>query len=175
MKHDINYLENLVLIILFLFVITSANGSKNENQYDSQEMILFDSENTFNQKKETKAINQKVDLNKIYEQSEVEKAVCPFDNRGLIDFLIKNFKYPEDIEVSGSILTDLIIEKDGTISDVIVVKSLHPALDKEAKRVLKLMPNFMPGKINEKPVRSKFRIPVVCNVNKSTNASCKRK
>lgn len=101
-----------------------------------------------------------VDLNKIYEQSEVVSAFPPFSNSQLIDFIIKSFKYPNIEPVSGKGLVDLVIERDGTVSNVIIVEGIHPAIDKEFARVFKLFPPFTPGKIDGTPVRSKFRAPI---------------
>lgn len=104
--------------------------------------------------------SKEVDLNKIYEQSEVVRAFPPFSNSQLIDFIIKNFKYPDIEPVNGKGLVDLVIERDGTVSDVIIVEGIHPAIDKEFIRVFKLFPPFTPGKIDGTPVRSKFRAPI---------------
>ncbi len=75
-------------------------------------------------------------------------------------FTLDNFKQPEGLYINGVILADLIIEKDGRVSDVLLVKGLHPDLDREAIRVLKLLPKFKPGEYKGTPVRSKFRLSV---------------
>ena len=53
-----------------------------------------------------------------------------------------------------------IIEKDGSIGEPEVVKSVNPYLDKEALRVISAMPKWKPGSQNGKPVRVKYTIPV---------------
>ena len=53
-----------------------------------------------------------------------------------------------------------IVEKNGSISNVKVVRSVHPLLDAEAMRVVNSMPKWTPGKRDGKPVRVKFNIPV---------------
>ena len=53
-----------------------------------------------------------------------------------------------------------VVEKDGSISDVNVAKSVDPSLDKEAVRVLKQMPKWTPGKQKGEPVRVKYTVPV---------------
>lgn len=115
-------------------------------------------ETTKNESKDEKL----VDPDRIYEESEVQRALSNQTNPELVDFFLKNFKDSESdsLQVDGTILADLIIEKDGSISDVIIAQELHPLFDKEAVRVLKLMPSFIPGKINGMPVRSKYRMPV---------------
>jgi protein TonB len=53
-----------------------------------------------------------------------------------------------------------VVEKEGQISEVKVLRNLYPSLDKEALRVVKSMPNWKPGMQNGKPVRVKYNLPV---------------
>lgn len=81
----------------------------------------------------------------------------------LMQYLSSNIKYPVEAVkngMQGRVVTSFIVEKDGSISEVKVVKSVHPALDAEAVRVVKAMPKWNPGKENGKPVRVKFTLPV---------------
>lgn len=98
-----------------------------------------------------------IDLDKIYEESEGVRAFPSLNNSQFMDFINKHFKYPDIDPVNGRGKVDLVIERDGTVSDVIIVEGIHPAIDKEFIRVLKLLPKFTPGKINGTPVRSKYR------------------
>lgn len=107
-------------------------------------------------------VNAAVDTTRIYEQSEVESsAFCSVADAQVPAFLNKYFKYPAIEPVNGRGLCDLVIEKDGTVSDVIIVKGIQPELDKEFIRVFKLMPKFLPAKIGNTAVRSKYRMPIV--------------
>lgn len=115
-------------------------------------------------------ISQKIiDLNKIYEQSEVIAAKWTLTNSQFMEFHNKNFKYPDIEPINGNGLADLVIETDGTVSDVIIVKGIHPDLDKEFRRVYMLLPKFTPGKINETAVRSKLRLPILSRFVESKN------
>lgn len=81
----------------------------------------------------------------------------------LMRYLSRNVKYPVEAEengIQGSVITTFIVEKDGSISEVEVKKSVFPALDAEAVRVVKAMPKWNPGKQNGKPVRVQYTIPV---------------
>lgn len=98
-----------------------------------------------------------IDLDKIYEESEGVRAFPSLTNSQFMDFINEHFKYPDIEPVNGKGLVDLVIERDGTVSDVIIVKGIHPAIDKEFIRILKLLPKFTPGKIDGIPVRSKYR------------------
>ena len=81
----------------------------------------------------------------------------------LMEYLAKNIKYPIQAQkkgIEGRVTVRFIVEKDGSISNVTVVRHIHPLLDKEAVRVIKAMPKWSPGMLNGKPVRVKFNIPV---------------
>ena len=57
-------------------------------------------------------------------------------------------------------MLQFVVERDGSITDIKVVKSVDPYLDKEALRVVKTMPKWKPGKQRGKPVRCRFTLPV---------------
>ena len=82
----------------------------------------------------------------------------------MLQYLMKNIKYPEQAMkegIQGRVTVRFIVEKDGSISDVKPVLSVHPLLNKEAVRVVKSMPKWSPGKHNGKPVRVRFNLPVM--------------
>ena len=82
----------------------------------------------------------------------------------MLQYLMKNIKYPEQAVkegIQGRVTVRFIVEKDGSISDVKPVLSVHPLLNKEAVRVVKSMPKWNPGKQNGKPVRVRFNLPVM--------------
>jgi protein TonB len=81
----------------------------------------------------------------------------------LMQYLSSNIKYPvvaEENGVQGRVVCTFVVEKDGSITDVRVVKSVDPSLDKEAMRVVKGMPKWIPGKQNGSAVRVKYTVPV---------------
>ena len=81
----------------------------------------------------------------------------------LFEYLSKNIKYPvvaEENGVQGRVIVTFVVERDGSITDVKVVKSVDPSLDKEAQRVVKSMPHWIPGKQNGSAVRVKYTVPV---------------
>lgn len=86
----------------------------------------------------------------------------------MLQYLMKNIKYPEQAMkegIQGRVAVSFIVEKDGSISDVKPVLSVHPLLNKEAVRVVKSMPKWSPGKHNGKPVRVRFNVPVMFKLN----------
>lgn len=81
----------------------------------------------------------------------------------LFDYLSENIKYPEDCEetcVQGRVIVTFVVEKDGSITEAKVVKSVYPSLDEEALRAVKGMPKWIPGVQNGERVRTKYTIPV---------------
>lgn len=86
---------------------------------------------------------------------------------GMVEFmkwLTKNLSYPviaQQQKIQGKVLVSFIINKDGTISSPKVVKSVSPELDREALRVIRIMPKWKPGEDHGKPCRTYFCIPVV--------------
>ena len=87
----------------------------------------------------------------------------PGGDKALMDFLSNNVKYPvvaQENGVQGRVVISFVVEKDGSITDVRVVRSVDPSLDKEAARVVKSMPRWIPGKQNGAAVRVKYNVPV---------------
>ncbi|RKX17638.1 MAG: energy transducer TonB [Candidatus Zixiibacteriota bacterium] len=87
----------------------------------------------------------------------------PKFNGNINEYYQKNIKYPQDAlqnNIEGTVWVDFVIEKDGSISNVTIFRSVSPQLDAEAKRVVSNMPKWTPGKQMKKPVRVKFRQPI---------------
>jgi len=80
-----------------------------------------------------------------------------------MQYLNSNIKYPvvaQENGVQGRVVVSFVVEKDGSITDVRVVRSVDPSLDREATRVVKSMPHWIPGKQNGSAVRVKYNVPV---------------
>ena len=87
----------------------------------------------------------------------------PGGPQALFEYLSKNIKYPvvaEENGIQGRVIVTFVVERDGSITDVKVAKSVDPSLDKEAMRVVKSMPHWIPGRQNGSPVRVKYTVPV---------------
>lgn len=87
----------------------------------------------------------------------------PGGQAALMQWLASNMSYPviaAENGVQGRVIVQFVVEKDGSVSDVQVVKSVDPSLDKEAKRVVSAMPRWIPGKQNGAAVRVKYTVPV---------------
>jgi protein TonB len=87
----------------------------------------------------------------------------PGGESALIEYIGKNTKYPaiaRENNIEGRVFISFVVEKDGNISDVKVVRGIGGGCDEEAKRVIKGLPRFTPGKQNGRPVRVQYNVPV---------------
>ena len=87
----------------------------------------------------------------------------PGGMKELMTFLSENVRYPEAAHktgVQGRVIANFVVEKDGSITEAKIVKSVSPELDAEALRVINSMPNWIPGRQNGEAVRVKYTIPV---------------
>ena len=94
----------------------------------------------------------------------------PGGPNALNSFLSQVIEYPEAARIqgiTGTVLVGLVIEKDGSVSNVRVVVPLSPALDEAAVQGIQKMPKWKPGTVDGKPVRTDFRIPITFSMSKS--------
>lgn len=92
---------------------------------------------------------------------EVEQMpMFPGGQKALMEYLAANVRYPEETCAQGRVVVTFVVEKDGSITDAKVVRSVHPALNKEALRVVNVMPKWIPGSQNGVRVRVRYTIPV---------------
>ena len=88
----------------------------------------------------------------------------PGGQAALMQYLAKNIKYPtiaQENGTQGRVIVQFVVNRDGSIVDAKVVRSVDPYLDKEALRVINTMPKWKPGMQRGKPVRVKFTVPVM--------------
>ena len=101
--------------------------------------------------------------NKVFDVVE-EMPSFPGGQGALMSFLSSNIKYPvvaQENGVQGRVIVGFVVERDGSITDVKVMRSVDPSLDREAQRVVRAMPRWKPGKQNGSAVRVKYTVPVV--------------
>ena len=101
--------------------------------------------------------------NKVFDVVE-QMPVFPGGPAALMQYLSSHVKYPAGAEengISGRVTVQFVVERDGSVTDVRTMKSVDPSLDREAERVVKSMPKWIPGKQNGSPVRVKYFVPVV--------------
>ena len=86
----------------------------------------------------------------------------------LIKFLSENIKYPVECEkqgIQGRVVLLIVIDKDGSVTDIKVAKSVHPLLDAEAVRVASSMPHWQPATKDGQPVRIRYSLPITFSLN----------
>ena len=92
-----------------------------------------------------------------------DPAHFPGGDDELFKFLAKNIVYPKSAiekDLQGTVVVGFDVEKDGTLSNIRILRGMDPDLDKEALRVVGLMPNFIPGNQNGINVKQPFALPV---------------
>lgn len=112
-------------------------------------------------------IPQPVNSNRVYDVVE-QMPSFPGGISGLRTYLNQNTRYPavaQENGVQGRVVVSFVVGKDGHISDVTVLRSVDPSLDKEAIRVIRNMPRWTPGKQGGEPVRVRYNVPVSFRLN----------
>ena len=102
--------------------------------------------------------------NPVFEVVEVMPEFPDGGMPGLMNFLSNNIKYPVNAQkrgVQGRVSVQFIVNADGSISDVGIIRAVDPDLDGEAVRVISTMPKWKPGTQRGKPVRVKYTVPVM--------------
>ena len=87
----------------------------------------------------------------------------PGGQAALFEYLSTNVKYPADAEkqkIEGRVLVTFIVNTDGSITDIEVVRKAFPSLDAEAVRVISGMPKWIPGEQKGQKVRVKYTVPL---------------
>ena len=87
----------------------------------------------------------------------------PGGQEAMIDFLSQNINYPETAaknKIEGRVVLQFVVEKTGEIGEIKVLRSVDEELDAEAVRVVKSMPNFIPGRHNGRDVAVWFCLPI---------------
>ena len=137
----------LLLFILFLTATSIAKAQKIDTVYGGCAI-------------------KKVDKNNIGSSSNTfSDAGCPGvpgGDKALFNFYHKRLKWRKtNSKAKSRIFVDFIVEKDGSLSHIEIVRGLNPVLDAEALRVTKLLPHWTPAKLDGKPVRVRYTIPVL--------------
>jgi len=105
---------------------------------------------------------QEVEQNKVFDVVEQQPSY-PGGMGALNQWLASNIKYPAmaaENGIEGRVVVQFVVERDGSVSGVHVVRGVDPSLDKEATRVVSQMPKWIPGKQNGSAVRVKYTVPV---------------
>jgi protein TonB len=92
----------------------------------------------------------------------------PGGDAARMKYLAENIKYPQmarESGIQGRVFVTFVVEKDGSVTDVRVLRGIGGGCDEEAIRVIKNMPKWVPGKQRGKPVRVQFNMPILFKLN----------
>ena len=106
--------------------------------------------------------NMKPDKNGVYQIVE-EMPQFPGGEKALMEYIAKNLTYPQEARdkgVEGRVFIGMVIEKDGSVSNVRVLRGIGGGCDEEAMRVIKSMPKWKPGMMKGEPVPVSYQIPI---------------
>jgi periplasmic protein TonB len=84
-------------------------------------------------------------------------------DKAMAKFISKNIRYPvvaQRMKITGTVFVSFIINEDGSISEVSILKGISKECDEEAKRVVEMMPMWIPGKQDDKYVKVRFVCPI---------------
>lgn len=107
-------------------------------------------------------VQEESDEGEIFEVVE-QNPQFPGGDQALMAWLTKNLKYPsvaQENGIQGRVMVSFVVNKDGSIVDPKIIRSVDPSLDKEAIRVVSAMPKWTPGRQRGKTVRVKYSLPV---------------
>ena len=144
--------EKFVMMIVVLLMMTVGNIACAQNV-----PLIIDPD------KVDQYLAERKDTINVYDCVE-QMPSFPGGTQKLKEFIEENLHYPKELEescVQGRVIVRFIVERNGKLSNVKVVKSVHPVLDKEALRIVKLMPRWIPGRQNGITVRVKCYIPII--------------
>ena len=94
--------------------------------------------------------------------------------KALFDFIYDNLKYPSDAlekEIQGRVMVGVVIDENGSVTQPKILKSISPSLDKEALRIVSIMPKYKPGTQDGVPVKVRCTIPIYFKLPNADNAS----
>jgi len=130
--------KTLSVLVLSLFTILTANAQKSDTlKRFAADTLVFES---------------------VEQEPEFPGGMAAF-----YKFLEKNSRYPKQAlfnKEQGRVIIQMVVEKDGTLTQIAVVRSVSPSLDQEAIRIIKLCPPWKAGMQNGRDVRVKYTVPI---------------
>lgn len=113
---------------------------------------------------ETEEVQEEVVDNKIWNWGDISQQPSFPGGMGMFyKFIRENYNYPERDKVEGNegtVYLNFVIEKDGTVASVKVLRGVNSRMDAEALRIIKQSPNWIPGKVGDQHVRVSFMVPL---------------
>ncbi|MBP5506294.1 MAG: energy transducer TonB [Prevotella sp.] len=142
------------------------DGILDPNGIDSTSVDSTQKNAAVDGKSKAKSLVVKEDTTKaelIFGEIVEQQAAFPGGEKALLKFIDDNMQYTKEMEeicVTGRVVVSFTIERDGSITDAKVVKSLHPLFDKEALRIVGLMPKWSPAMENGEIKKVTYNLPI---------------
>lgn len=138
------------------FALETENKVTEEVVSEVVDNEFFESDNTFEAKVEDYSKQRVFDIVE-------EMPSFPDGESELLEYIAKNIKYPQmarESGIQGRVFVNFIVEPDGSVSNVKIIRGIGSGCDEEALRVVKSLPKFNPGKQRGKAVRVSYTIPI---------------
>lgn len=142
--------------------VIPVQGNEGIAEDEADIMICIDGDDDWGKPMETAQKSESPGEEDVYMVVE-ESPEFPGGTNALMGYLRDNMVIPDSCRennIQGRVLVTFIVEKDGSITKPVVVKSVHPILDAEALRLVSAMPKWKPGRQNGQAQRVKFTIPI---------------
>lgn len=152
------------ILFIGLILLFSANNIFAQKESFRNDVVIMSVENVTDSDKEDLTDGDIKDVFHVVEQM----PAFPGGDKALLDYIKANIQYPEsaiESALEGRVVVRFIVRKDGTLSNLKIVKSLQEDCDKEALRIVKKMPQWIPGKQRGKEVDVYYAIPVLFRLN----------
>lgn len=149
-KDEMRTQDEIMKSKVSISVFDVLNGSEDGEVLKAKQMLV------------TEPVKPKEEETKIFTVVE-QMPSFPGGEAALMQYLSKNIKYPpfaEENNIQGRVICSFVVERDGSVSDIRIARSVDPSLDKEAIRVVSGMPRWIPGRQNGQMVRVKYTLPV---------------
>lgn len=141
---------------------TGAESNKADVVKEKKETPSSQKVETVKEKPKVEKKKEEKGNNEVYTVVD-EMPKFPGGDSGLYSFIASNLNYPAmaiENNVQGRVVVQFVVKKDGSIGDVTVKRSVDRDLDREAVRICKKLPKFIPGKLNGQPVNVTFTLPI---------------
>ncbi len=153
-----------VVPVIALALLAFANTKSVAAVVANQQAIMTPTSEVVKANAEAQVTDESVPQSKKMVYKSVEQMPrFPGGEAGLMRYLQSNINYPANAaknNIGGRVILQFVVEKDGHIGEVKVVRSIDPEIDAEAVRVVKSLPDFIPGRQDGEPVAVWYTIPV---------------
>lgn len=160
-KPILSFKSKLIMINYFIVgLIICSNLNANNKTY----ACLENEQNTLTNIEEINSTEPNTYNNQAIAYNTTDSSIIvPQFSGNFNEFFTNNFKYPLELQnhvINGRIVCQFNINEDGSISDIEVIRSVHPALDREVVRVIEMMPNWIPACKENNNVKYKYTLPI---------------